>query len=79
MGALIGVSATPTQRRHWAVETILGVALGIGTADAPVVLIGDGTLRLAAALRVVTVHRLRAAWSSPGSVDTGFLGGDGHR
>jgi hypothetical protein len=48
MGALIGVSATPAQRRRSAVETIVGVALGIGTADALVVLIGDGTLQLVA-------------------------------
>jgi hypothetical protein len=48
MGALIGVSAIPAQRRRAAVETILGVALGIGIADALVVLIGDGTLQLAA-------------------------------
>jgi hypothetical protein len=48
MGALIGVSATPGQRRRSAVETVLGVALGIGIADALVVLIGDGTLQLAA-------------------------------
>ena len=48
MGALIGVSATPGQRRRSAVETVLGVALGIGIADALVVMIGDGTLQLAA-------------------------------
>lgn len=48
MGALIGVSAIPGQRRRAAIETILGVALGIGVADALVVLIGDGTLQLAA-------------------------------
>jgi hypothetical protein len=48
MGALIGVSAIPEQRRRAAIETILGVALGIGIADALVVLIGDGTLQLAA-------------------------------
>ena len=48
MGALIGVSATPGQRRRSAIETVLGVALGIGIADALVVVIGDGTLQLAA-------------------------------
>jgi hypothetical protein len=48
MGALIGVSATPGQRRRSAAETVLGVALGIGIADALVVMIGDGTLQLAA-------------------------------
>jgi hypothetical protein len=48
MGALIGVSVTPGQRRRSAVETVLGVALGIGIADALVVTIGDGTLQLAA-------------------------------
>lgn len=55
MGALIGVSATPAQRRRSAVETILGVALGIGIADALVVLIGDGTLQLAAIVAGATV------------------------
>jgi hypothetical protein len=47
MGALIGVSATPAQRRRSAVGTVFGMALGIGTADALVV-IGDGRLHLAA-------------------------------
>jgi hypothetical protein len=46
MGALIGVSATPGQRRRSAVETVLGVALGIGIADALVVMIGDGRCSL---------------------------------
>jgi uncharacterized membrane protein YgaE (UPF0421/DUF939 family) len=46
--ALIGVSATLGQRRRYAIEMVLGVALGIGIADALVVAIGDGPVQIAA-------------------------------
>ena len=46
--ALIGVSTTLGQRRRYAVETVLGIAIGIGIADALFVLIGSGTLQIAA-------------------------------
>ena len=46
--ALIGVSATLGQRRRYAVQMAIGVALGIGVADALVVAIGDGPLQIAA-------------------------------
>ncbi|HEY7076278.1 MAG TPA: FUSC family protein [Solirubrobacteraceae bacterium] len=48
VAALIGVSASPGQRRRSAVETLVGVALGIGIADALVVLIGTGPAQIAA-------------------------------
>jgi uncharacterized membrane protein YgaE (UPF0421/DUF939 family) len=46
--ALIGVSATLGQRRRYAVEMTIGVALGIGIADALVVAIGDGPVQVGA-------------------------------
>jgi uncharacterized membrane protein YgaE (UPF0421/DUF939 family) len=46
--ALIGVSATLGQRRRYAIEMVIGVALGIAIADALVVAIGDGPVQLAA-------------------------------
>jgi uncharacterized membrane protein YgaE (UPF0421/DUF939 family) len=46
--ALIGVSATLGQRRRYAIEMVLGVALGIAIADALVVAIGDGPVQIAA-------------------------------
>jgi len=46
--ALIGVSTTLGQRRRYAVEMVLGIAVGIGIADALFVLIGRGTLQIAA-------------------------------
>jgi uncharacterized membrane protein YgaE (UPF0421/DUF939 family) len=42
VAALIGVSASLGQRRRSAVEMVIGVALGIGIADALVGLIGPG-------------------------------------
>src|SRR5690242_2845908 len=47
VAALIGVSASPGQRRRSAVEMVIGVALGIGIADALVVLIGTGPAQIA--------------------------------
>lgn len=46
--ALIGVSTTLGQRRRYAVEMVLGIAVGIGIADALFVLIGGGTFQIAA-------------------------------
>jgi uncharacterized membrane protein YgaE (UPF0421/DUF939 family) len=46
--ALIGVSATLGQRRRYATEMVIGVALGIGIADALVVAIGDGPVQVGA-------------------------------
>ena len=46
--ALIGVSATLGQRRRYALEMVIGVALGIGIADALVVAIGDGPIQVGA-------------------------------
>jgi uncharacterized membrane protein YgaE (UPF0421/DUF939 family) len=47
VAALIGVSASLGQRRRSAVEMVIGVALGIGIADALVVLIGTGPVQIA--------------------------------
>ena len=46
--ALIVVSTTLGQRRRYAVEMVVGIALGIGIADALFVLIGAGTIQIAA-------------------------------
>ena len=46
--ALIGVSTTLGQRRRYAVEMVIGIAVGIGIADALFVLIGGGTVEIAA-------------------------------
>jgi uncharacterized membrane protein YgaE (UPF0421/DUF939 family) len=48
VAALIGVSASLGQRRRSAVEMVIGVALGIGIADALVGLIGTGPAQIAA-------------------------------
>jgi uncharacterized membrane protein YgaE (UPF0421/DUF939 family) len=48
VAALIGVSASLGQRRRTAVEMVIGVALGIGIADAVVSVIGTGPVQIAA-------------------------------
>src|ERR671924_96468 len=48
VAALIGVSASLGQRRRSAIEMVIGVALGIGIADALVGLIGTGPAQIAA-------------------------------
>jgi uncharacterized membrane protein YgaE (UPF0421/DUF939 family) len=48
VAALIAVSTTLGQRRRYAVEMVLGIALGIGIADALFTLIGSGTWQIAA-------------------------------
>ena len=47
VAALIGVSASLGQRRRAAVEMVIGIALGVGIADALVVLIGTGPAQIA--------------------------------
>lgn len=48
VAALIAVSTTLGQRRRYAVEMVVGIALGVGIADALFVLMGAGTLQIAA-------------------------------
>src|SRR4051812_24891004 len=48
VAGLIAVSTTLGQRRRYAVEMVLGIALGIGIADALFTLIGAGTWQIAA-------------------------------
>lgn len=48
VAALIAVSTTLGQRRRFAVEMVVGIALGVGIADALFVLMGGGTLQIAA-------------------------------
>jgi hypothetical protein len=48
VAGLIAVSTTLGQRRRYAVEMVVGIALGIGIADALFTLIGDGTWQIAA-------------------------------
>jgi uncharacterized membrane protein YgaE (UPF0421/DUF939 family) len=53
--ALIAISTTLGQRRRYAVEMVLGVALGIGIADSLFTLIGGGTLQIAAIVVIAMV------------------------
>ena len=62
--ALIGVSTPLGQRRRYAVEMVLGIAVGIGIADALFVLIGGGTFQIAA----IVVAAMIAAVVLGGSV-----------
>jgi uncharacterized membrane protein YgaE (UPF0421/DUF939 family) len=48
VAGLIAVSTTLGQRRRYAVEMVLGIALGIGIADALFTLVGAGTWQIAA-------------------------------
>jgi uncharacterized membrane protein YgaE (UPF0421/DUF939 family) len=48
VAALIAVSTTLGQRRRYAIEMVVGIALGIGIADALFTLIGSGTWQIAA-------------------------------
>src|ERR687889_405688 len=48
VAGLIAVSTTLGQRRRYAVEMVLGIALGIGIADALFTLVGGGTWQIAA-------------------------------
>lgn len=47
-GSLIAVSTRLGQQRRYAVEMVVGIAVGVGIADALFVLIGGGTLQIAA-------------------------------
>jgi uncharacterized membrane protein YgaE (UPF0421/DUF939 family) len=64
VAALIGVSASLGQRRRSAVEMVIGVALGIGIADALVVLIGTGPLQIAAVVCLAMVVAIAAGGST---------------
>jgi uncharacterized membrane protein YgaE (UPF0421/DUF939 family) len=55
VAALIGVSSSLGQRRRATIEMMLGIALGIGVADALVVLIGDGPAQIAAVVTLAMV------------------------
>jgi uncharacterized membrane protein YgaE (UPF0421/DUF939 family) len=48
VAGLIAVSTTLGQRRRYAVEMVVGIAVGVGIADALFVLIGGGILQIAA-------------------------------
>jgi uncharacterized membrane protein YgaE (UPF0421/DUF939 family) len=64
VAALIAVSTTLGQRRRYAVEMVLGIALGVGIADALFTLVGDGTWQIAA----IVVGAMVAAVALGGSV-----------
>jgi uncharacterized membrane protein YgaE (UPF0421/DUF939 family) len=64
VAALIGVSASLGQRRRAAAEMVVGIALGIGIADAFVALLGDGPLQIA----IVVTGAMVAAVALGGSV-----------
>jgi uncharacterized membrane protein YgaE (UPF0421/DUF939 family) len=64
VAGLIAVSTTLGQRRRYAVEMVLGIALGIGIADALFTLVGDGTWQIAA----IVVGAMVAAVALGGSV-----------
>ena len=64
VAGLIAVSTTLGQRRRHAVETVLGIALGIGIADALFSVIGSGTWQIA----VIVVGAMVAAVALGGSV-----------
>ncbi|MEA2287264.1 MAG: hypothetical protein QOJ21_3307 [Solirubrobacteraceae bacterium] len=55
MVALIAISTTLGQRRRYAVEMVLGVALGIAIADGLFTLIGGGTMQIAAIVVIAMV------------------------
>ena len=64
VAGLIAVSTTLGQRRRYAVEMVLGIALGIGIADALFNLIGSGTWQITA----IVVGAMVAAVALNGSV-----------
>src|SRR3954454_17464800 len=64
VAGLIAVSTTLGQRPRYAVEMVLGIALGIGIADALFTLIGSGTWQIAA----IVVGAMVAAVVLGGSV-----------
>ena len=64
VAGLIAVSTTLGQRRRYAVEMVIGIALGIGIADALFNVIGSGTWQIAA----IVVGAMVAAIALSGSV-----------
>ncbi|MEA2382659.1 MAG: hypothetical protein QOH72_2630 [Solirubrobacteraceae bacterium] len=64
VAGLIAVSTTLGQRRRYAIEMVLGIALGIGIADVLFTLVGDGTWQIAA----IVVGAMVAAVALGGSV-----------
>lgn len=62
--ALIAVSTSLGQRRRYAVELVIGIAVGVGVANALFVLIGAGTLQIA----VIVAGAMVAAVAVGGSV-----------
>ena len=64
VAGLIAVSTTLGQRRRYAIEMVVGVALGIGIADALFTLIGSGTWQITA----IVVGAMVAAVALGGSV-----------
>jgi uncharacterized membrane protein YgaE (UPF0421/DUF939 family) len=64
VAGLIAVSTTLGQRRRYAVEMVLGIALGVGIADALFTVMGDGTWQIAA----IVVGAMVAAVALGGSV-----------
>jgi uncharacterized membrane protein YgaE (UPF0421/DUF939 family) len=63
LAGLIAVSTTLGQRRRYAVEMVVGVALGIGIADALFTVMGSGTWQIA----VIVVGAMVAAVALGGS------------
>jgi len=64
VAGLIAVSTTLGQRRRYAVEMVLGIALGVGIADALFTVIGAGTWQIAA----IVVGAMVVAVALDGSV-----------
>jgi uncharacterized membrane protein YgaE (UPF0421/DUF939 family) len=64
VAALIAVSTTLGQRRRYAVEMVVGIALGVGIADVLFALMGGGTLQIA----VIVAGAMVAAVALGGSV-----------
>ena len=65
VAALIGVSASLGQRRRTAVEMMIGIAIGIGIADAFVVLIGDGPIQIGVVVTLAMVSAVILGGSTP--------------
>ena len=64
VAGLIAVSTTLGQRRRYAIEMVVGIAVGVGIADVLFVLIGGGTVQIAA----IVAGAMAAAVALGGSV-----------
>ena len=64
VAGLIAVSTTLGQRRRYAIEMVIGIAVGVGIADVLFVLIGGGTVQIAA----IVAGAMAAAVALGGSV-----------